>query len=60
MLFTALTGKFQERYPEFKKCLLQAAGYTQNAAGLQLWDNSYDVYSTLSPDQWVADRNDLP
>ena len=70
MLFTALTGKFQELaadiphseevpYPEFKKRLLQAAGYTQNAAGLQLWNNSYDLYSTLSPAQWVARQKRL-
>ena len=74
MLFTALTGKFQELaadipqsedqstvcYPEFKKRLLQAAGYTRNAAGLQLWDDSYDLLALCLLLSRSPDRNDLP
>ena len=63
-LFTSLTGKFQElaadiphsedvQYHTFKRQLLEAAGYTKNLAGLQLWDNSYGLYYNLSPAQWI-------
>ena len=46
-------------YQKFERQLLEAAGYTQNSARLQLWDNSYSSYCNLSPAQWVHRQRHL-
>ena len=68
-LFVALIGKYQElvadipydrtvSYSTFKRQLFETAGYTRNAAGLEMWDNSHSKYAQLTPAQLAHRQKD--
>jgi len=70
ILFSSLMGRLQELaadilhgryipYKGFKRRQLSVAGYTYNAAGIQLWETMYQSYSDLTPAQWMNRRKRL-
>lgn len=69
-LYSMLTGRYAELaadlprgpdtpYCDFKRRLLEAAGYTTSVAALQLWDCKYEEFCNLSPAQWIQRQKRL-